>query len=1076
MIQRVLSFIGMLSIFGLIVATAFAVDKKANNSTGKRIDISKIRVPSDMQRKLLVPLKLDDAVIIQSGTSEAILQDTIFTDDFEGGQPQWQATGSWGSTAQGGGLADEDHSDWGLDMTNFNSPTTSWHESGVSLLSTDLLLSPIIALPTTVTGGEPLARARLELAMDYDQVDGTHLGVYVYAGTPEELWAFDTGDPGTGASSWLCPVPAMSPYDEFIRQFVTTPDIDLTSATAPATLDFQYKSIAEPDFDYNKVDVSTDNFETYLTVFSTHGGVGTGGTPTWTSASTISLDAFIGSTIKIRFGTHGDYGFVEPGAIFALDAIDVSDAGGTLFSDDGGDTPTTMTTVGFNPGNNLTALLGTPQPTPNWMTIDAGVNLLDGAGGTIAPGDSIRIGFMFASDGGAVGGSAPGRGVYIDDIVITGEAITDDAVAVNLRIPHPIKVGDAVIPELCVLNNGSNDITSFSWSGTFFEWDPDARTFGPQAGPPVTGSFSGSIAQDSTVYAPSTGPILPSWTPPATGVYAFRAIVNLAADQNRSNDTTIFATDSPEGLGDNRYAAFYVCDENILFSAELNDLGDDPTAGSLVGEGFMVVSNSPPGVETWHTSSTDLFFGGHAGAYVIFDSLGRPQDEDLIIPNLDFSYITSDATLSFKGLGVMGFSFSRFRAEVSNDGGHSYHTVFERIGGTDPQTGVFYSGPAGFTFGQRPAVVDITPQAAGHSNVWIRFKYVGFDDGDYTVWRVVVCGAGILAANLQGVTDIPNDNGKQVRLTWDASPNDGQINGVPITEYGVWRGVVGGAAGGDVIQVADRSEMISNIDGLKPGTRFHELQTDAEWDFVGSVLAHSDSIYNFVAPTLEDSVLYPFMVSAHTANPLVFANSNTASGMSFDNLAPGVPPNFAAVVNPGPVVDMTWDPVEDEDFAFFALYKDGVEILRTIELFANDPNVAPGQTITYTLTAFDFANNESDAAEATVMTTGVGEGVEIPTVYSIANNYPNPFNPSTVIRFGVPTQSSVSLKIYNVLGQEIATLVDEVKSAGYFTVQWNGTNQFGSEVASGIYLYLFEAKGVDGSETFKESKKMLLLE
>jgi flagellar hook assembly protein FlgD len=153
-----------------------------------------------------------------------------------------------------------------------------------------------------------------------------------------------------------------------------------------------------------------------------------------------------------------------------------------------------------------------------------------------------------------------------------------------------------------------------------------------------------------------------------------------------------------------------------------------------------------------------------------------------------------------------------------------------------------------------------------------------------------------------------------------------------------------------------------------------------------------------------------------------------------------------------------------------------VEILRTISLSANDPNVGPGQTITYTLTAFDFANNESDAAEAIVNTTGVGEGEEIPTVFSIGNNYPNPFNPSTVIRYGVPQQSTVSLKIYNVLGQEIATLVDEVKSAGFFTVQWNGTNQFGSEVASGIYLYLFEAKAVDGSETFKESKKMLLLE
>ncbi|MHC4676789.1 MAG: hypothetical protein ACYTBZ_30255, partial [Planctomycetota bacterium] len=661
-------------------------------------------------------------------------------------------------------------------------------------------------------------------------------------------------------------------------------------------MDFQYKSISEEDFDYNKVDVSTDNFETYLTVFSTEGGVGTGGTPTWTSVPTVSLDAFIGSTIKIRFGYCGDYGFTEPNSMFALDAIDVSDAGGTLFSDDGGDTPTTMTTVGFNPGSNLTAITSTPNPTPNWVTQDVGVNLLDGAAGTISPGDSIRIGLMFGHNG-STGGSAPGRGVYFDDILVTGQAITDDAVAVDLRIPHPIKVGDVIVPELGVLNNGSNAITSFSWSGTFFEWDPGTLSFGPQAGNPVTGSFSGSIAQDSTVYVPSTGPILPSWTAPATGVYAFRAIVNLGADQDRNNDTTTLASDAPAAFSptDNRYAAFYVCNENVLFSADLHDAGDDPTAGPLAAAGFNVISHTPAGVGTWHTTSDAAVPSGNGvpgfgGAYVAFDSLGRPQDEDLIIPNLDFSYITSDATLWFKALGVTGFTFSRLSIEVSNDGGHSYHEVFNRTGGTDPQTGIFYGGPAFRTVLLRPAVLDITPQAAGYSNVWIRFKYVGYDDGDFVLWRFAVCGDGLLAANLQGVADIPNDNGKQVRLTWDASPNDGQINGVPITHYGVWRGVVGGGGGGDVIQVADRNEMFSIIDGLKPGTRFHNLQTDAEWDFVGGVIAHSDSIYNFVAPTLEDSVLYPFVVSAHTANPLVFANSNTASGMSFDNLAPGVPP------------------------------------------------------------------------------------------------------------------------------------------------------------------------------------------
>ena len=106
---------------------------------------------------------------------------------------------------------------------------------------------------------------------------------------------------------------------------------------------------------------------------------------------------------------------------------------------------------------------------------------------------------------------------------------------------------------------------------------------------------------------------------------------------------------------------------------------------------------------------------------------------------------------------------------------------------------------------------------------------------------------------------------------------------------------------------------------------------------------------------------------------------------------------------------------------------------------------------------------------------GVAEPDLLPKVFALAQNYPNPFNPSTVIRYSLPTQSSVSLKIYNILGQQIITLVDEVKDAGYFNVEWHGRNEFGSQVASGVYFYRLEAKGVDGTERFTSLKKLMLL-
>jgi hypothetical protein len=80
-----------------------------------------------------------------------------------------------------------------------------------------------------------------------------------------------------------------------------------------------------------------------------------------------------------------------------------------------------------------------------------------------------------------------------------------------------------------------------------------------------------------------------------------------------------------------------------------------------------------------------------------------------------------------------------------------------------------------------------------------------------------------------------------------------------------------------------------------------------------------------------------------------------------------------------------------------------------------------------------------------------------PTVFSLAQNYPNPFNPETVIKFSLPEDSKVTLRVYNVLGQVVNTLVDQVLPAGNHSVTWNGRNEQGSDVASGVYFYRLKA-------------------
>ena len=95
---------------------------------------------------------------------------------------------------------------------------------------------------------------------------------------------------------------------------------------------------------------------------------------------------------------------------------------------------------------------------------------------------------------------------------------------------------------------------------------------------------------------------------------------------------------------------------------------------------------------------------------------------------------------------------------------------------------------------------------------------------------------------------------------------------------------------------------------------------------------------------------------------------------------------------------------------------------------------------------------------------------EVPKVYSLAQNFPNPFNPSTRIQFALPVKGHVSLKIYNVGGQLVKTMQDGVMDAGSHELTWDGSNNLGSNVASGVYFYKINA-----GDNYENMKKMVLL-
>jgi len=96
--------------------------------------------------------------------------------------------------------------------------------------------------------------------------------------------------------------------------------------------------------------------------------------------------------------------------------------------------------------------------------------------------------------------------------------------------------------------------------------------------------------------------------------------------------------------------------------------------------------------------------------------------------------------------------------------------------------------------------------------------------------------------------------------------------------------------------------------------------------------------------------------------------------------------------------------------------------------------------------------------------TGVEDDFNVPTEFSLSQNYPNPFNPSTAINFSIAERGFVTLKVFNLLGQEVATLVNEEKIAGHYNVNFNA-----SQLASGMYVYRLQ------TENFTSTKKMILM-
>jgi len=184
-----------------------------------------------------------------------------------------------------------------------------------------------------------------------------------------------------------------------------------------------------------------------------------------------------------------------------------------------------------------------------------------------------------------------------------------------------------------------------------------------------------------------------------------------------------------------------------------------------------------------------------------------------------------------------------------------------------------------------------------------------------------------------------------------------------------------------------------------------------------------------------------------------------ASGYSVDNIAPAIPGGLYATAS-GPKIKLDWRPPTEADFKIFRVYRhtqrdfelaDSLMISETIDNFYTDNRDEVGRWF-YRISAVDIHDNESPGSAAIrgVVLSMFEE--QLPEEYTLEKNYPNPFNPSTTIRYGLPEDARVTLIIYDINGREVKTIADASQAAGWYTLQWNGFARDGSPVGTGVYF------------------------
>lgn len=196
----------------------------------------------------------------------------------------------------------------------------------------------------------------------------------------------------------------------------------------------------------------------------------------------------------------------------------------------------------------------------------------------------------------------------------------------------------------------------------------------------------------------------------------------------------------------------------------------------------------------------------------------------------------------------------------------------------------------------------------------------------------------------------------------------------------------------------------------------------------------------------------------------IFFSSEPDSGYSVDNLAPDSVGNVSASISSG-LITFTWGAVYAPDLMGYHIFEsvDGsfdseASLAYTTNTEASIAMATDGLDHVYVVVAEDVHNN-----------LGIDAGSRLPGSYALHPNYPNPFNPSTNLRFDLPEAGDLYLTIYDFVGREVSRPAEGYHKAGYHVITWDGRDRNGVALPSGVYVARMVSPG------FSKSIKMVLL-